>query len=100
MPPSTRSSTARWKPFSSGDFGTTHKSSFEADSRRNSVDQSRGIHVNHHYVQLVKRSGVDAAAAVTVLIALGSMVIAVVLGLPLAVGQWKGPHGCAFCATH
>lgn len=31
------------------------------------------------------------AAAVTVLIALGSMVIAVVLGLPLAVGQWKGP---------
>jgi polar amino acid transport system substrate-binding protein len=31
------------------------------------------------------------AAAVTVLIALGSMVIAIVLGLPLAVGQWKGP---------
>ena len=31
------------------------------------------------------------AAAVTVLIALGSMVIAVVLGLPLAVGQWRGP---------
>jgi polar amino acid transport system substrate-binding protein len=28
---------------------------------------------------------------VTVLIALGSMVIAVVLGLPLALGQWKGP---------
>jgi polar amino acid transport system substrate-binding protein len=31
------------------------------------------------------------AAAVTVLIAFGSMVIAVVLGLPLAVGQWRGP---------
>jgi polar amino acid transport system substrate-binding protein len=31
------------------------------------------------------------AAAVTVLLALGSMVIAIVLGLPLAVGQWKGP---------
>ena len=31
------------------------------------------------------------AAAVTVGLALGSMVIAVVLGLPLAVGQWKGP---------
>ena len=31
------------------------------------------------------------AAAVTVGIALGSMVIAIVLGLPLAVGQWKGP---------
>lgn len=31
------------------------------------------------------------AAMYTVLIALGSMVIAVVLGLPLAVGQWKGP---------
>jgi polar amino acid transport system substrate-binding protein len=31
------------------------------------------------------------AAMVTVLIALGSMIIAVVLGLPLAVGQWKGP---------
>lgn len=30
------------------------------------------------------------AALVTVLIALGSMVIAVVLGLPLALGQWKG----------
>ena len=31
------------------------------------------------------------AAAVTVGIAFGSMVIAIVLGLPLAVGQWKGP---------
>jgi len=31
------------------------------------------------------------AAMFTVLIALGSMVIAVTLGLPLAVGQWKGP---------
>jgi polar amino acid transport system substrate-binding protein len=31
------------------------------------------------------------AAAVTVLLALGSMVIAIVLGLPLAVGQWNGP---------
>ncbi|HEV8427347.1 MAG TPA: ABC transporter substrate-binding protein/permease [Pyrinomonadaceae bacterium] len=31
------------------------------------------------------------AASVTVLIALGSMIIAVLLGLPLAVGQWKGP---------
>ena len=31
------------------------------------------------------------AAAVTVGLALGSMVIAVFLGLPLAVGQWKGP---------
>jgi polar amino acid transport system substrate-binding protein len=31
------------------------------------------------------------AASVTVLLALGSMVIAVVLGLPLALGQWKGP---------
>jgi His/Glu/Gln/Arg/opine family amino acid ABC transporter permease subunit len=31
------------------------------------------------------------AAGVTVFIALGSMVIAILLGLPLAVGQWKGP---------
>lgn len=31
------------------------------------------------------------AAGVTVFIALGSMVIAIFLGLPLAVGQWKGP---------
>lgn len=31
------------------------------------------------------------AAGVTVFIALGSMVIAVFFGLPLAVGQWKGP---------
>jgi len=31
------------------------------------------------------------AAMVTVLIAFGSMLIAVVLGLPLALGQWKGP---------
>lgn len=31
------------------------------------------------------------AACVTVFIALGSMVIAIFLGLPLAVGQWKGP---------
>jgi polar amino acid transport system substrate-binding protein len=41
------------------------------------------------------------AAAVTVLIALGSMVIAVVLGLPLAVGQWKGPAWLrAFCTVY
>jgi His/Glu/Gln/Arg/opine family amino acid ABC transporter permease subunit len=36
-------------------------------------------------------SRLTRAAMVTVLLALGSMVIAVVLGLPLAVGQWKGP---------
>ncbi|HEY8203248.1 MAG TPA: ABC transporter substrate-binding protein/permease [Pyrinomonadaceae bacterium] len=32
------------------------------------------------------------AAMVTVLIAFGSMAIAVVLGMPLAIGQWKGPR--------
>ncbi len=32
------------------------------------------------------------AALVTVLIAFGSMCIAVVLGMPLALGQWKGPR--------
>lgn len=31
------------------------------------------------------------AAVVTVLITFGSMLIAVVLGMPLAIGQWKGP---------
>ena len=41
------------------------------------------------------------AAGVTVLIALGSMVIAIVLGLPLAVGQWKGPAWVqAFCTVY
>ena len=41
------------------------------------------------------------AAAVTVLLALGSMVIAIVLGLPLAVGQWKGPGWLrAFCTLY
>ena len=41
------------------------------------------------------------AAAVTVLLALGSMVIAVVLGLPLAVGQWKGPAWVrSFCTLY
>lgn len=41
------------------------------------------------------------AAAVTVGIALGSMVIAVVLGLPLAIGQWKGPAWVrAFCTVY
>jgi His/Glu/Gln/Arg/opine family amino acid ABC transporter permease subunit len=41
------------------------------------------------------------AAAVTVLIALGSMIIAVILGLPLAVGQWKGPAWVrAFCTVY
>jgi polar amino acid transport system substrate-binding protein len=39
------------------------------------------------------------AAFVTVSIALGSMVIAVVLGLPLAVGQWKGPGWLRFICT-
>jgi len=32
------------------------------------------------------------AAFVTVLIAFGSMFIALVLGMPLAIGQWKGPR--------
>jgi polar amino acid transport system substrate-binding protein len=32
------------------------------------------------------------AAVVTVLIAFGSMVIALFLGMPLAIGQWKGPR--------
>jgi polar amino acid transport system substrate-binding protein len=41
------------------------------------------------------------AAGVTVLIALASMVIAVVLGLPLAIGQWKGPAWLrAFCTIY
>jgi len=41
------------------------------------------------------------AALVTVLIALGSMVIAVVLGLPLALGQWKGPFWLrALCTAY
>lgn len=41
------------------------------------------------------------AAGVTVFIALGSMVIAVLLGLPLAVGQWKGPAWLrAFCTIY
>lgn len=31
------------------------------------------------------------AALVTVLLAFGAMIIAVVLGMPLALGQWKGP---------
>jgi polar amino acid transport system substrate-binding protein len=39
------------------------------------------------------------AALVTVLIALGSMVIAVVLGLPLAVGQWNGPRWLRILCT-
>ena len=41
------------------------------------------------------------AALVTVAIALGSMVIAVVLGLPLAVGQWSGPRWLrALCTVY
>ena len=41
------------------------------------------------------------AAGVTVFIALGSMVIAILLGLPLAVGQWKGPAWLrAFCTLY
>ncbi|HEX6284101.1 MAG TPA: ABC transporter substrate-binding protein/permease [Pyrinomonadaceae bacterium] len=41
------------------------------------------------------------AAGVTVFIALGSMVIAILLGLPLAVGQWKGPAWLrAFCTVY
>jgi len=41
------------------------------------------------------------AAGITVLLALGSMVIAVVLGLPLAVGQWNGPRWLrVFCTIY
>ena len=39
------------------------------------------------------------AAAVTVLVAFGSMVIALVLGMPLAIGQWKGPRWLSSLCT-
>jgi polar amino acid transport system substrate-binding protein len=39
------------------------------------------------------------AAVVTVLIAFGSMAIAVVLGMPLAIGQWKGPRPIQWLCT-
>lgn len=39
------------------------------------------------------------AALVTVLIAFGSMLIALVLGMPLAVGQWKGPRPVRWLCT-
>ncbi|HJZ83369.1 MAG TPA: ABC transporter substrate-binding protein/permease [Pyrinomonadaceae bacterium] len=41
------------------------------------------------------------AAMVTVLIAFGSMFIALLLGMPLAIGQWKGPRPVQwFCTVY
>jgi len=39
------------------------------------------------------------AAAVTVLVAFGSMIIALLLGMPLALGQWKGPRFLSWICT-
>jgi polar amino acid transport system substrate-binding protein len=39
------------------------------------------------------------AAFVTVLIAFGSMAIALTLGMPLAIGQWKGPRAVQWLCT-
>jgi polar amino acid transport system substrate-binding protein len=39
------------------------------------------------------------AAVVTVLIAFGSMAIALMLGMPLAIGQWKGPRAVQWLCT-
>ena len=39
------------------------------------------------------------AAAVTVLIAFGSMFIALLVGMPLAIGQWKGPRVVQWLCT-
>ena len=39
------------------------------------------------------------AAVVTVLIAFGSMFIALMLGMPLAIGQWKGPRVVQWLCT-
>jgi polar amino acid transport system substrate-binding protein len=39
------------------------------------------------------------AALVTVLIAFGSMFIALILGMPLAIGQWKGPRVVQWLCT-
>jgi polar amino acid transport system substrate-binding protein len=39
------------------------------------------------------------AAVVTVVIAFGSMFIALVLGMPLALGQWKGPRWLSWLCT-
>lgn len=39
------------------------------------------------------------AAVVTVLIAFGSMFIALIFGMPLAIGQWKGPRAVQWLCT-
>ena len=39
------------------------------------------------------------AAMVTVLIAFGAMFIALILGMPLAIGQWKGPRALQWLCT-
>jgi polar amino acid transport system substrate-binding protein len=39
------------------------------------------------------------AALVTVLIAFGAMFIALILGMPLAIGQWKGPRALQWLCT-
>jgi len=39
------------------------------------------------------------AAVITVLIAFGSMIIALLLGMPLAIGQWKGPGAVQWLCT-
>lgn len=55
--------------------------------------------VTFNWVEAILRLG--KAATVTVSIALGSMIIAVVLGLPLAVGQSKGPSWVqALCTAY
>jgi polar amino acid transport system substrate-binding protein len=52
-----------------------------------------------NWVEAVKR--LSRAAAITVLLTLGAMFIALVLGLPLALGQWKGPSWLrAICTAY
>lgn len=52
-----------------------------------------------NWVEAVTR--LSRAAVITVLLTLGAMFVALVLGLPLALGQWKGPGWVrALCTTY
>lgn len=83
-------------------WGLWNDAQLELQSKNNSVRPVENTGYDITSVSFNWREAVwrlARAAVVTVLIAFGSMAIALVLGMPLAIGQWKGPRAIQWFCT-
>lgn len=83
-------------------WGLWNDAQLELQAKNNSVQPADNTGYDITSVSFNWREAVwrlARAAVVTVLIAFGSMAIALVLGMPLAIGQWKGPRAVQWFCT-